>query len=60
MHRIGERAARVFKLLAGQAPDEDMGPYVIALYVFLSVIAMVFCFAWMVGGSMEGAVCATC
>lgn len=59
MQRIGERAARLFKLLAGQAPDECVSSYVIALYVFLGVIAMLLCLAWM-GGSVEGAACVTC
>jgi hypothetical protein len=60
MQRIGERTARLFKLRAGQQPDEDMGAYVIALYVFLGVIVMMLCFAWMLDGFVEGAVCATC
>ena len=52
MQQIGERAARLFKLLAGQERDEQMSSYVIALYVFLLVIAMMLFFAWMMGAPM--------
>jgi hypothetical protein len=53
MQRIGEKAARLFRLLAGQEPDECMGPYVIAAYVFLLVVAMTLAFAWVTGGPMK-------
>src|SRR4051812_18384117 len=53
MQRIGERAARLFKSLAGQEADEDMSSYVIAVYVFLLVVAMMLLLAWTVGGPME-------
>jgi len=49
MQRIGEKAARLFKLLAGQRRDEGVSAYVIALYVYLFVIAMMLCFAWITG-----------
>jgi hypothetical protein len=52
MQRIGERAARLFKSLAGQETDEDMSSYVIAVYVFLLVVAMMLLLAWAVGGPM--------
>lgn len=56
MQRIGERAVRLFKSLAGQEADEDMSSYAIAVYVFLLVVAMTLLFAWALGGSMEGGV----
>ena len=59
MQRIGERAARLFRLLAGQEPDECTSSYVIALYVFLLLVAMMLGFVWM-GVPTEGAGCATC
>jgi hypothetical protein len=49
MQQIGEKAARVFKLLAGQDREERVNAYVFALYVFLFVIAMVLFFAWITG-----------
>jgi hypothetical protein len=51
MQQIGEKAARVFKLLAGQDREERVNAYVFALYVFLFVIAMVLFFAWITGAS---------
>jgi hypothetical protein len=54
MQRIGERAARLFKSLAGQEADGCLSSYVIALYVFLLVAAMTLCFAWVGGGPMGG------
>jgi hypothetical protein len=49
MQQIGERAARLFKLLAGREQEERVNAYVFALYVFLFVIAMVLFFAWITG-----------
>jgi hypothetical protein len=46
MQQIGERAARLFKLLAGQEQEGRVNADVFALYVFLFVIAMVLFFAW--------------
>jgi hypothetical protein len=60
MQRIGEKAARLFKLLAGQDCDERMSSYVVALYVFLFVIAMMLFLAWMGGAPTQGEACATC
>lgn len=60
MQRIGHGAARVFKALAGQDRDEPMSAYVIALYAFLFVIAMMIFFAWVTGAPMECIVRATC
>jgi hypothetical protein len=54
MQRIGEKAARLFKVLAGQEPDECVSSYVIALYVFLFVVAVALFFAWVAGGPMGG------
>jgi hypothetical protein len=51
MQQIAERAARVFKLLAGQDQEERVNAYVFALYVFLLCIAMVLFFAWITGAS---------
>jgi hypothetical protein len=53
MQRIGERAARLFKSLAGQGADECMSANAIAVYVFLLVVAMMLFFAWVAGGPME-------
>jgi hypothetical protein len=44
---------RLFKSLAGQEADECMSSYVIALYVFLLIVAMMLFFAWVAGGPME-------
>jgi hypothetical protein len=49
MEGIGERAMRLFKLLAGQPRDERLNPYVFALYVYLLAIAMSLFFAWITG-----------
>jgi hypothetical protein len=56
MQRIGKRAARLFRSLAGQEADQDMSSYVIAVYVFLLVVAMMLVFAWALDGSMESGV----
>jgi hypothetical protein len=50
MQQIAEKAARLFKLLAGQQRDERMSAHVFALYVYLFIIAMFLFFAW-VGGA---------
>jgi hypothetical protein len=60
MQRIGEGAARVFKTLAGQDRDEPMSAYVIALYAFLFVIAMMIVIAWITGAPLECIVRPTC
>ncbi len=60
MQRMGARAARVFKTLAGQDRDEPMNAYVIALYALLFLIAMILFFAWVTGAPMECIVRATC
>ena len=52
MQQIGEKAARLFKFLAGQQRDERMSSYVLALYVYLFIIAMLLFFAW-VGGAQN-------
>jgi hypothetical protein len=39
-------------LLAGHEPDECVGSYVIALYVFLLVVALMLFFAWVACGPM--------
>jgi hypothetical protein len=51
MQQIGEKAAHLFKLLAGREPEERVNAFVFALYVFLFVIAMVLFFAWITGAS---------
>ena len=53
MQRIGEGTARVFKALAGQDRDEPLGPFVIALYGFLFLVAMMIFFAWITGAPAE-------
>ncbi len=53
MQRIGEGAARVFKTLAGQDREEPMSSYVIALYGFLFLVAMMLVFAWITGAPAE-------
>jgi len=53
MQQFAEKAARLFKLLAGQQRDERMSSYVLALYVYLFVIAMLLVFAWL-GGMASG------
>jgi hypothetical protein len=50
MQQIGEKAARLFKFLAGQQREERMSSYVFALYFYLFIIAMLLFFAW-VGGA---------
>jgi hypothetical protein len=49
MQQIGEKAAWLFMLFAGQQRDEGVSADVIALYVYLFVIAMMLCFAWITG-----------
>jgi len=49
VQQIAEKAARLFKLLAGQQRDERVSSYVLALYVYLFVIAMLLVFAWIAG-----------
>ncbi len=49
MQRIGAQAARVFKALAGIKKDEPLGSYVIALYLFLFLIAMALFTLWITG-----------
>ena len=53
MQRIGERAARLFKSLAGQEADEDMSANAIAVYVFLLIVAMTLLLAWVAGGPID-------
>ena len=52
MERIGEKAARLFKALAGQDRDEPMSSQVVALYSFLFVVGMPLVFAWIMGAPM--------
>jgi hypothetical protein len=49
MQQIGEKAARLFKFLAGQQREERMSSYVFALYAYLFIIAMMLFFAWVAG-----------
>ena len=49
MREIGEKAARLFKFLAGQQRDERISSHVFALYVYLFIIAMLLFFAWLGG-----------
>jgi hypothetical protein len=49
MQRIGERALRLFKLLAGHEPEEAMSAFAIALYVFALFVAMLLVVDWMAG-----------
>lgn len=60
MQRIGEGAARAFKALAGQDTSEPLSSYVIALYAFLFIVAMMIFFAWITGAPMECVVRASC
>lgn len=60
MARIGEEAARAFKALAGQDTSEPLSAYVIALYCFLFIVAMMLGFAWITGAPMECIVRASC
>lgn len=60
MQRIGEEAARVFRMLAGQDRDEPLSSFVIALYTFLFAIAMMLVLAWATGAPLECLVRATC
>ena len=52
MERIGEKAARAFKALAGQDRDEPMSSQVIALYSFLFVVGMPLVLSWVMAASM--------
>ncbi len=49
MQRIGSQAARVFKALAGIKKDEPLSSYLIALYLFLFLVAMVLFTLWITG-----------
>lgn len=60
MQRIGEGAARVFKTLAGQDREEPLNSFVIALYVFLFVVAMMIAFAWITAAPLQCIVYAGC
>jgi hypothetical protein len=60
MQRIGVQAGRVFKALAGQDRDKPVGPYVIALYGYLFLIAMVLLLAWITGTPAECVAGAEC
>jgi hypothetical protein len=53
MQRIGVRAARLFKALAGQDRDEPVNSYVIALYGYFVLIAMMLLLAWITGTPTE-------
>jgi len=52
MKRIGEQAARLFRLLAGIEKDEPIRSPVIALYTFLFLLAMVLVFVWASGAEL--------
>jgi len=49
MQRIGEQAARLFRMLAGIDKDEPISSYVIALYSFLFLVALMLVFIWATG-----------
>lgn len=49
MQRIGEGAARVFKMLAGQDVDAPLSAPVAALYGFLFLVALSIFAAWITG-----------
>jgi hypothetical protein len=53
MRRFGMQAGRLFKALAGQDRDKPLGSYVIALYGYLCLIAMVLLLAWITGAPPE-------
>jgi hypothetical protein len=52
MQRIGEQAARLFRMLAGIEKGEPIGSPVIALYSFLFWVAMVLVLIWASGASL--------
>jgi len=52
MQRIGEQAARLFRMLAGIEKDEPIRSPVIALYVFLFLVAMMLVGVWAVGAEL--------
>ena len=47
MQQIGDKTARLFKLLAGQDRDEPVSSYVVGLYSFLFLVGMILFFAWL-------------
>lgn len=49
MQRMGTRAARLFKTLAGQDSDEPLGSHIFALYTILFLVAMIVFSAWLTG-----------
>lgn len=51
MQRFRQQAARAFKLLAGQEPDEPLGAHVYAVYSFLFMAAMLIFPAWVAGAA---------
>jgi hypothetical protein len=53
MQRIGTQVARVFKALAGIRKDEPLSSYVIALYLFLFLIAMMLFTLWITGTPLD-------
>jgi hypothetical protein len=53
MQRIGTQAARVLKALAGIKQDEPLSSYLIALYLFLFIIAMVLFALWISGTPLD-------
>ncbi len=46
MQRIGEEAARLFRRLSGQDPDEPVSSYVVALYSLLFLVAFALFDLW--------------
>jgi hypothetical protein len=52
MQRIGAQAARVFKALAGVKKDEPLSSYLIALYLFLFLVAMTLLVLWISGSPL--------
>jgi hypothetical protein len=52
MQRIRERAARLFKTLAGIEKDEPIRSPVIAVYSFLFLVAMVLVGVWASGATL--------
>jgi hypothetical protein len=53
MQRIGTQAARVFKALAGIKKDESLSSYLIALYLFLFLVAMTLLALWISGTPLD-------
>ncbi len=60
MQQIGERTARLLKLLAGLERDEPVNSYVFALYSFLFLLGMLLLLAWIAQPSGACAVHASC